>query len=172
MGNFHTVCIGLGSNLGDSRSLLQNAWQVLADETNIVTKALSSPYRTMPVGMDSPNWFVNAVGLVETSLVPEALLDVLLRVEQQFGRTRSDNGEYQDRTLDLDLLLFDDLIIQTPRLTLPHPAMCERGFVLIPLAEIAPQLSHPGLNRTVLQLLEELEKTGGGQGIERIAWMD
>ena len=109
MVNLHTACIGLGSNLGDSRKLLQDAWQELEGEPDITTKVLSSPYRTMPIGMDSPNWFVNAVGLLETTLAAELLLDALLRVEQQFGRIRSDSGEYQDRTLDLDLLLFDDL---------------------------------------------------------------
>jgi 2-amino-4-hydroxy-6-hydroxymethyldihydropteridine diphosphokinase len=170
LGNLHSACIGLGSNLGDSRNLLMDAWQELADHNDISTKVLSSPYQTPPMGMDSPNWFVNAVGLLETTLVSDALLDVFLELEQRFGRIRSDSNGYQDRTLDLDLLLFEDLIVQTPRLTLPHPAMHERGFVLIPLTEIAPQLLHPGLNKTIQQLLEGLEKTGGREGIERLSW--
>ncbi len=168
--NLHSACIGLGSNLGDSRKMLQGAWQALADDFNITTKDLSSPYRTMPVGMDSPHRFINAVGLLETTLDSESLLDVLLQVEQQFGRIRSERAGYQDRTLDLDLLLYDDLVMQTPRLTLPHPAMHERGFVLIPLAEIAPQLLHPGRNKTVQQLSKELEKADGREGIERLSW--
>ena len=172
MANLHTAYIGLGSNLGDSHKLLQDAWQALADDSSITTKALSSPYRTMPVGMDSLNLFVNAVGLLETTLAPEALLEVLFKVEQQFGRIRSDSEGYQDRTIDLDLLLFDDLIIQTARLTLPHPAMRKRGFVLIPLAEIAPPQLHYGRNKTVQQLLEEFDKVGGREGIERMSWSD
>ncbi len=170
MVNLHSACIGLGSNLGDSRRLLMDAWQELTNHNDISTRGLSSPYQTPPMGMDSRNWFVNAVGLLETTLAPESLLEVLLQVEQQFGRIRLESAGYQDRTLDLDLLLYDDLVMQTPRLTLPHPAMHERGFVLIPLEEIAPQQLHPGRNKTVQQLSKELEKAGGREGIERLSW--
>ena len=167
----HSACIGLGSNLGQSRKLLQDAWQVLADHPDIFPQVLSSPYRTRPVGMKSPHWFINAVGLVKTALSPEGLLDILLQVEQQFGRIRpTDRSCYQDRTLDLDLLLFDDLVMRTARLTLPHPAMDERLFVLVPLAEVAPELYHPLQDKTISELLAALLPASGREDVERVHW--
>ena len=162
--------IGLGSNLGQSRTLLQEAWQGLDQHPEVSLRALSSPYRTRPVGMESSHWFINAVGRLHTTLPPETLLDLLLETEQQFGRVRYPELEgYQDRTLDLDLLLFADSIIQSERLILPHPAMHERLFVLIPLAEIGAHINHPVLKKTVAELLEQNRK-GGREGIEQIRW--
>ncbi len=136
------ACIGLGSNLGQSRTLLKEAWQSLGQHPEVNLQTLSSPYRTRPVGMESSHWFINAVGRLHTTLPPETLLDLLLETEQKFGRVRYPELEgYQDRTLDLDLLLFADSIIQSERLILPHPAMHERLFVLIPLAEIGAHKS-------------------------------
>jgi 2-amino-4-hydroxy-6-hydroxymethyldihydropteridine diphosphokinase len=168
----HLACIGLGSNLGQSRKLLQESWQALADHSDIFPQVLSSPYRTRPIGMESPHWFINAVGLLRTGLTPEALLAVLLQVEQRFGRTRStDRSEYQDRTLDLDLLLFDDLVMHSPELNLPHMAMHERLFVLEPLAEVAPGLRHPLLDKTIVELLEELRLMSDTEDVERVHWL-
>lgn len=167
----HNAYIGLGSNLGESRSLLRDAWQGLDQHPDIKLQALSSPYRTEPVGMESEHWFINAVGQLDTTLSPETLLDLLLKTEQQFGRIRQPEQEdYQDRTLDLDLLLYAESIIQTDRLTLPHPAMHERLFVLVPLAEIAGQMLHPYLRKTVAELLAEQAGREGKQGIEQVCW--
>ena len=123
--------------------------------------------------MESQNWFINAVGLLHTSLDPEALLAVLLQVEQQFGRSRStDLSEYQDRTLDLDLLLFDDLVMHSPELNLPHMAMHERLFVLEPLAEVAPGLLHPLLGKTIFELLAELRLKSETEDVEQVHWLE
>ncbi|RWX42778.1 2-amino-4-hydroxy-6-hydroxymethyldihydropteridine diphosphokinase, partial [Candidatus Electrothrix marina] len=137
-------------------------------------QTLSSPYRTRPVGMESSHWFINAAGLLRTTLAPEALLNLLLETERQFGRIRHPEPEgYQDRTLDLDLLLFDACIMQTDRLALPHPLMHERLFVLIPLAEIAPQAEHPLRNKTIAELLaEEQKQRGGSEEIEQAGWRE
>lgn len=129
------ACIGLGSNLGPSLRLLQAAWRLLGRHPAIETLRLSSPYRTQPQGLDTDHWFINAAGLLRTSLTPEALLAHLHELENQHGRVRSPHAtEYQDRTLDLDLLLYGDLILRQSTLTLPHPRMLERRFVLAPLA--------------------------------------
>jgi 2-amino-4-hydroxy-6-hydroxymethyldihydropteridine diphosphokinase len=166
------ACIGLGSNLGQSRKLLLEAWQALGEHPDIFPHALSSPYRTKPVAMDSPHWFINAAGLLHTSLAPEALLEVLLATELRFGRVRfAGRDGYRDRTIDLDLLLFDQRIIQTERLVLPHPAIHERRFVLVPLTEIAPQLRHPLLNKTIAELLTDIELLTGQEEIERVSWL-
>ena len=136
-----TAYIGLGSNLGDGPAILQGAWQRIGEHKSVFLSRLSSPYLTAPVGMISTNWFTNAVGAVETSFAPPALLDFLLGIESEFGRTRSpDTIGYQDRVLDLDILFFGETVMTTADLTLPHPELEKRLFVLAPLAEIAPQL--------------------------------
>jgi 2-amino-4-hydroxy-6-hydroxymethyldihydropteridine diphosphokinase len=148
------ACIGLGSNLGDSLRIVHRAWQVIGRQPGIEAVALSSPYRSEPVGMASPNWFINGVGLLRTTLSPDELLARLLALEKEFGRQRDRSASgYQDRILDLDLLLYDDLVYAGERLVLPHPELHRRLFVLLPLAEIAPTLRHPVLARTVQELL-------------------
>ncbi|MCW5212643.1 2-amino-4-hydroxy-6-hydroxymethyldihydropteridine diphosphokinase [Desulfobulbus sp. TB] len=169
----HTAYIGLGSNLGQSHSLLLDAWKSLAQHPDIKAQPLSSPYRTKPVGMKSKHWFINAVGQLSTRFSPEALLDLLLATELRFGRVRHPEQEgYQDRTLDLDLLLYDNCIMQTDRLVLPHPAMHERLFVLIPLAEIDRKILHPVVQQTVGELVDILAGLAkqAEQGIEQISW--
>ena len=129
--------IGLGSNLGDGKALLQGAWQALGDVEGIVLDGLSSPYMTAPVDMTSQHWFTNAVGRLQVSLPPLALLKVLLDVEASFGRTRKEKVfGYQDRSLDLDLLYYGDVIMDRPELILPHPRIGDRLFVLVPFAEL------------------------------------
>ncbi|MCF6188780.1 MAG: 2-amino-4-hydroxy-6-hydroxymethyldihydropteridine diphosphokinase [Desulfobulbaceae bacterium] len=159
-GQHITCCIGLGSNLGNSLQILQDSWQRLGEQNDINLQALSAPYRTEPVDMESEHWFINAAGLLTTALSPEALLDQLLRVEQEFGRRRDPhNSGYQDRTLDLDVLLYGDLRIGTSRLQIPHPEMHKRLFVLVPLADLAPNRLHPrfqcSLDELKLQLMDE-----------------
>jgi len=167
------ACIGLGSNLGQSRRLLLEAWRTLDEQPGIAVQTLSAPCRTKPVGMDSPNWFINAAGLLRTSLAPEDLLKRLLAAEQQFGRVRRPElPGWQDRTLDLDLLLFEQRIMRTERLILPHPALHQRLFALAPLAEIAPQFRYPLLNKTVAELLAELEQQTAAEELERTGWQE
>jgi 2-amino-4-hydroxy-6-hydroxymethyldihydropteridine diphosphokinase len=167
------ACIGLGSNLGQSRILLLEAWRSLAAHPKLELLRLSSPCRTKPAGMDSANWFINAAGLLRCLLPPEGLLNILLETELRFGRVRlPDQQGWQDRTLDLDLLLFEGLTLRTERLTLPHPALHERLFVLAPLAEIAPQLRHPLLNKSIAELLAELAPSAAAGDLEPTSWED
>lgn len=151
-----TACIALGSNLGDRRRLLQKAVARLSAEAGEVT-ALSSFYETEPEGFDSPHRFLNAAALLETPLSPEELLRVTQRIERELGRVgKSSDGQYADRPIDIDLIFFDEVVIDTPELTLPHPRMAERLFVLDPLCEIAPHFLHPLLHCTVSELRERL----------------
>lgn len=139
--NTATAYIGLGSNLGDGLSILQRAWKRIGEHDRITLDRLSSPYLTEPMGMKSSNWFTNAAGALQTSFSAQDLLAYLLTVEAEFGRTRlPETTGYQDRTLDLDILVYDDSIISSVNLILPHPELEKRLFVLEPLAEIAPEL--------------------------------
>lgn len=138
----NTAYIALGANLGDPASTIRAAFGALANLPESRVVHCSSLYRTAPVGiLDQPE-FVNAVTQLETTLAPEALLDALLDIEQRFGRIRAEKDG--PRTLDLDLLLYNDQFLDLPRLTLPHPRLHLRAFVLQPLAEIAPDLVIPG----------------------------
>ncbi len=153
----HIACIGLGSNLGDSTQTVIKAWKILGQEQNIQLGTFSSLYKTAPVDMsEESRWFVNAAGVISTSLTPENLLVTLLAVEKEFGRKRNNAQGYQNRTLDLDLLLYDDTVMQSLTLHLPHPKMAQRKFVLAPLAEIAPELIHPVHHKNVQDLLKAL----------------
>ena len=138
----NTAYVALGANLGDPAATILAAFAALANlqESRVVHS--SSLYRTAPVGITEQPEFVNAVAELETTLAPEALLDALFDIQERFGRIRAEkNGP---RTLDLDLLLFNDQLIELPRLSLPHPRLHLRAFVLQPLAEIAPNLLIPG----------------------------
>ena len=142
-----TAYVGLGANIGDPRRQLDLAIEALKrlPETEIVQ--VSGIYKSAPMGyLDQPDFF-NAVARLETKLEPEQLLGHLQEIEQRQGRDRPFSGA--PRTLDLDLLLYGDRILDTPRLTLPHPRMHERAFVLEPLVEIAPQAAIPGRGRAV-----------------------
>jgi 2-amino-4-hydroxy-6-hydroxymethyldihydropteridine diphosphokinase len=170
------VFIGLGSNLGDGRRILREAWSALGDLPGIELDGLSSPYLSAPVGMVSQHWFTNAVGRLRVTLAPLALLDHLFAVEAQFGRTRTGGG-YADRTLDLDLLYFGDATSDSPELTLPHPRLRERLFVLAPLAELAPFFRDPISQKTMQHLHEQLQKrivegSSARQEIVRGEWED
>lgn len=149
--------IALGSNLGDSRQILQAALAALADADSIELRAHSRLYQTAPVGPPQPD-YVNCAALLDTCLAPEALLRELLQIEASFGRVRRER--WGPRLLDLDLLLFDDLVLTTPTLQIPHPRMHERAFVLVPLAEIAPHWVDPISGKTLAQLTEAVDRSG------------
>lgn len=117
--------------------------------------ALSGFYETEPWGFRSENTFLNAALKLETTLSPQELLQTTQQIELEMGRTQKSNGEYHDRIIDVDILLYDDLILQTPELTLPHPLMHERRFVMEPLLEIAPDVVHPIFKKTVISLMQE-----------------
>ncbi len=138
----HQAFVAIGANIGDPVATAHSALKALEALADVRLAAASSLYRTAPVGLANQPDFINAVVRLETPLSAPALLDVLFKVEADFGRIRkTPNGP---RSLDLDLLLFDDLVLDTPQLTLPHPRMHLRAFVLVPLAEIAPELAIPG----------------------------
>ena len=134
--NTHMVYLGLGTNLGDKRKNLNDAIRMLENQVGEVEK-VSSVIETEPEGFRSDNMFLNAVVKVRTALSPFELLDIPQDVEKSLGRKeKSSNGIYHDRVIDIDILLYDDINISTPRLVIPHPRMAQREFVMTPLAEI------------------------------------
>lgn len=126
--------VGLGANLGEREACLRGALERLAEHAGVRVLACSGLYETEPVGYRHQPPFLNAVACLETDLPPEKLLDVLMEIEQAFGRRRT--VRWGPRTLDLDLLLYGDRTVSTERLTVPHPRMYERAFVLVPLLEL------------------------------------
>ena len=151
----HTAYIGIGSNLGERESTIRDALELLAADPELEVEAVSSIRETDPVGVVDQPRFLNAAIRLATDLAPYPLLERLLAVEQQLGRVRT--GErYGPRTIDLDLLLYGDEIVDEPGLRVPHPRLAERRFVLEPLAELDPGLVVPGLG-PVQALLAGLE---------------
>ncbi len=151
----HTVYIGLGSNLGDKKENLRTAIAKIESEIGHVV-ACSSFYETQPEGFVSDNSFLNGVCCVETNKTPIEVLDVSQEIEKQLGRkSKSVNEQYADRIIDIDILLYDDLTISDQRLMLPHPYLHQRGFVILPFAQIASEVVHPTLGKTIGQLRDE-----------------
>lgn len=149
----HTAYIALGSNLGDRKANLEEAVKCVAAAGIKVVK-VSSWLETEPYGVTDQPMFMNGVMQVETDKTPLELLRTLLAIELDMGRVRK--RRWGERNIDLDLLLYEDVIMTSKELNLPHPDMQNRDFVLIPLAEIAQNLMHPVLHKTIKQLLETL----------------
>lgn len=160
-----TAYVALGSNLGDRRANLRTAIEKLRGH-KIDVADVSTFFTTKPYGVTDQPDFLNAVCRVETDLAPLELLHVLLAVEQEMGRVRK--RHWGERNIDLDLLLYDDVCMNTPELTLPHPDMQNRDFVLLPLAELDYELVHPTLHKTIGQLQEELLNKMGGSELNGI----
>ena len=150
------ACIGLGANLGDAADTLRRAVEALARHEGVFVRALSRFYRTPAWGREDQPDFINAVALLETSLTPRALLERLLAVETEFGRHRPDGERWGPRTLDLDLLLYGDAVIDEPGLRVPHPHLHERAFALVPLLDVLPEARIPGYGaaRDAVSVLE------------------
>jgi 2-amino-4-hydroxy-6-hydroxymethyldihydropteridine diphosphokinase len=156
------VYLSLGSNVGDRRARLLEALGRLSVLAPIA--AVSSFYETEPVEVTDQPWFLNAVIAIETEQSPEQLIASVLQIEEAMGRKRVQKKG--PRSIDIDILLFGDEVVNSPDVTIPHPAMHERRFVLEPLAEIAPDLRHPVLNKTTRELLDLLPT---GQAVRRIS---
>ena len=146
---FHTAYVALGSNLGDKEANLRRALELLIERGVEIVKT-STFISTEPYGVTDQPTFLNGVCEVRTSLEPLALLHTLLEIEQEMGRVRL--RHWGERNIDLDLLLYEDVVLDTEELKLPHPDMQNRDFVLLPLAEIAPELVHPILQKSIEEL--------------------
>lgn len=138
--------------MGDKLANLKKAIEELEKMEGTKVLKLSSLYKTEPVGGVEQDWFVNAVAEVETGLTPRELLNKLLYIEKNLGRVR--DVKWGPRVIDLDILLYDDLVMDEEGLSIPHPYLHERGFVLVPLAEIAPKVIHPKFKKSMTELVE------------------
>ncbi len=153
-----SVLVALGSNLGDRAGHLLGALAALSRLAGFELRALSPVYETDPVGPPGQGPYLNAVLAGRSTLEPEALLAALLEIEHGHGRTRG--RRWEPRTLDLDLLDYGGLVLERPGLTLPHPRLHERPFVLVPLADVAPGWRHPLLGESAATLLARLGRAG------------
>jgi 2-amino-4-hydroxy-6-hydroxymethyldihydropteridine diphosphokinase len=159
----HIAYIGIGSNLGDKLHHCEKAISEILKIDRHKLLAKSSLFKTQPIGYTSQNWFVNGVIKIETDLEAPELLRTLKTIESQLGRTKT--FRWGPRTIDLDILFFDDIEIHTEELQIPHPLIQNRQFVLIPLAEIDRNLVHPVLKKTVQELLKNFKEN---QGVEKL----
>jgi 2-amino-4-hydroxy-6-hydroxymethyldihydropteridine diphosphokinase len=163
-----SVFLGIGSNLGDRRSYCFQALEELRRNPAISLRRVSSLYETEPLEYQPQGWFYNAVAELDTSLFPQGLLAFVQEVEKRLGKkVVIPKGP---RTIDLDLLSCGDEVIQTPGLTIPHPMIPLRAFVLVPLAEIAPLWRHPVLGKTVVELLAQIKQNQEIKKVAEAAW--
>ena len=159
----HIAYIGIGSNVGDKAGQCERGISEILKLDRHRLLARSSLYKTQPVGYTKQDWFINLVIKVETEMDAPALLSSLKEIETRLGRMKT--LRWGPRAIDLDILFFNDHQIQTDELTVPHPLIQDRQFVLVPLAEIDPDFTHPVLKETIQQLLERLKED---QGVERV----
>jgi 2-amino-4-hydroxy-6-hydroxymethyldihydropteridine diphosphokinase len=159
----HQAAIALGSNLGDSHAIVDAALATIAQTPGVRLDAYSHHYQTIAVGPPQPD-FINACALLSTCLVPSNLLELLLDIESKFGRIRRER--WGPRSLDLDLLLFDNIVLDLPQLQIPHPRMNQRAFVLVPLAEIASDWIEPISGKSIAELLQTVDRSGVKKCIE------
>jgi 2-amino-4-hydroxy-6-hydroxymethyldihydropteridine diphosphokinase len=159
----HIAYIGIGSNIGDKLKNCEKAISEILRLDRHKLLAKSSLFRTQPIGYTSQDWFVNGVIKIETDLEAHELLRTLKTIESQLGRAKT--LRWGPRTMDLDVLFFDDIEIHTEELQIPHPLIQNRQFVLVPLAEIDRDLVHPILKKTIQQLLSDLKED---QGVEKL----
>ena len=153
--SMHLAYIGFGSNIGDRLAHIQNAIQTLSKTEGITLQKISSLYKTDPVGYEAQAQFLNGVAAIHTTLSPLSLLHTLKDIETAIGRKH--RIRWGPREIDLDILIYGDLCVQTEKLIIPHPEMHLRGFVLVPLAEIAPDLVHPVFQVSIQTLLNHFE---------------
>jgi 2-amino-4-hydroxy-6-hydroxymethyldihydropteridine diphosphokinase len=148
-----SVYLGLGSNLGDRAANIKKALQLLESQVDLT--AVSPFYETEPVGIKDQPWFLNAVCAGQTALTPQALLEFVKGIENEMGRTPT--VRFGPRVMDIDILFYEDLVLETPTLQIPHPRLTQRAFVLVPLAQIAPHLVHPRSGLTIQEILAQTE---------------
>ncbi len=154
--------LSIGTNLGDRQSNLKTAVTLIGQRIGTV-QAVSQAFETEPWGFQSPNAFLNQALQVTTDMNPVDALKVTQAIESEMGRTsKSHNSMYADRLIDIDLIFFDDQVIELPGLKIPHPLMHKRQFVLEPLSEIAPEIVHPLLHKTVREMFEEIRQQSYG----------
>ena len=151
------VYISLGSNLGDRIGYLQQSTNLLGALSQVKIIATSSFYESEPWQMNSDNWFVNAIVQISTTFTPDELLAECQRIETQLGRKRNQTTGYTDRTIDIDILFYDDKVISQENLIVPHRFFHRRAFLMVPMLEIAQDFIHPIYQKTIIQLYEELE---------------
>ena len=159
----HIAYIGIGSNVGNKAHQCEQGISEILKLDRHRLLARSSLYKTQPIGYTEQDWFINLVIKLETEMDAPTLLCSLKKIESRLGRVKT--HRWGPRTIDLDILFFNDDRIQTDELTVPHPLIQDRQFVLVPLAEIDPDFTHPVLRKTVQQLLEQLREE---QGVERV----
>jgi 2-amino-4-hydroxy-6-hydroxymethyldihydropteridine diphosphokinase len=160
------AAIGVGSNQGDSVRICRDVFDLLRKHPAIGIVRTSALYRTSPVGITEQDWFINAAVSLYTRLVPQALLELMLKLEKDFGRVRT--IKWGPRSLDLDILFYEDIQLDLPELKVPHPLMSERLFVLAPLAEVEPDWVHPVLGLTVREMLNRILKLDHHQEIFKL----
>lgn len=160
----HQVFLGIGGNTGNKHENFDKVYTFIKNELGDIIKR-SSVYETPPWGFESEENFWNQVIIVETQFSPEKLLKNIAQIENRFGRERV-KGKYTSREMDIDILYFDDLIMNIEKLTIPHPQISNRLFVLVPLAEIAPDFLHPQLKMTSLQMFKNCTDSSAIKKVE------